>query len=79
MENTDESVSQGIRVLMLRKGMKQSEIVKAAGLKLTYFSSRINGHRGWTLNDLDRIAAALGLSGAADIISVAEREQSLAA
>ena len=79
MADTTENVNRGIRILLVRKGMKQTDLMKSAGLKQNYFTTRINGHRDWTLKELDRISIALGLTGAPDIISLADKEQQLTA
>ncbi|MCI1660949.1 helix-turn-helix domain-containing protein [Bifidobacterium psychraerophilum] len=73
MSNTTEIVNQGIRVQMLKKGMKQADMQKAADFKQSYFSTRINGHRQWTLQDLDKIAKALDLQSALSLLSVADQ------
>lgn len=66
-----ESVASEIRAEMGRKGITQSTLAVELGESQPWLSRRINSGAGRTpldVNDLDRIAAALGLS-AADLVT----------
>lgn len=50
-----------VRVQMARKMVNQAQLAQASGLSEPYLSQRLNGHRVFTLHDLERVAAALGI------------------
>jgi transcriptional regulator with XRE-family HTH domain len=79
MSNISKPVNKTIRIGLVRTGITQKKLAEKAGMHITYFSSRINGHHEWTLADLDGIATALGWNSAVDLLSAAENEQGLAA
>jgi len=79
MADTMEKVNRGIRILLVSRGMKQTDLMRETGIKPNYFSRRINGHRDWTLSDLDKIADAFGLGSAARLMSISLSDQAVAA
>ncbi|WP_280442256.1 helix-turn-helix domain-containing protein [Nocardia brasiliensis] len=54
-----------IRAELARRGATVKDLAAASGLKPTYLGSRIRGEAPLNLNDIEAIAAALGLSFAA--------------
>ena len=50
-----------ILVGIVRKGSSKNAVAKSAGVPLTTFSRKINGHGDFTLRELGDIACALGL------------------
>lgn len=58
-----------ILVGIVRKGCSKNAVAKDAGIPLTTFSRKINGHGDFTLRELGDIASALGLQ-LADILPV---------
>ena len=82
MSNTTSGVNQAIRVNLTRKGMTQKELADKAGMKLEYLNVRLNGHRSWSIDELDAMADALGIGRAIDLLRLADAEtgsQALAA
>lgn len=70
--NTDEITSAtitNILVGIVRKGSSKSSLAKSAGIPLTTFSRKINGHGDFTLRELGDIAKALDLV-LADILPI---------
>lgn len=57
-------VGQNIRRERERRGIPQDELAHRADIHVTYLSGVENGHRNITLNVLERLARALGLSEA---------------
>jgi len=57
-------VGRNIRAARERRGLQQDALAHEAGIHVTYLSGVENGHRNMTLNVLERIARALGLSEA---------------
>jgi transcriptional regulator with XRE-family HTH domain len=55
-------VAEEIRVAMARKRMNQSELARHIGVSVPWVNDRLNGLTEIKLNDLPRIAAALGVS-----------------
>lgn len=51
-----------ILVAIARSGSNKNKIAKAAGVPLTTFSRKINGHGDFSLRELGNIADALGLT-----------------
>ena len=57
-------VGENIRAAREARGLQQDALAHDAGIHVTYLSGVENGHRNITLNVLERIAKALGLSEA---------------
>lgn len=74
MTTTTEIVNRGIRILLIDKGMSLKTLREGVGLKPNYFSTHINGHRPWSLADLDGIAKIFGLEGATQLLQTAEQK-----
>ena len=64
-ENPKLLVANNIRALRLQKGMSQESLAEAAGLHRTYVGAIERGERNVTLNTLQEVADALGVSSAA--------------
>lgn len=82
MRNTTSGVNQAIRVNLTRKGMTQKELADKTGMRLEYLNVRLNGHRSWSIDELDAMADALGIGRAIDLLRIADAEtnsQALAA
>ena len=52
-----------IREEMVRAGLSITELADETGLKRPYLSLRLNGHRGFNADDLDRIGRVLDVPG----------------
>lgn len=57
-------VGRNVKRLREARGLPQDELAHRAGIHVTYLSGVENGHRNITLNVLERIAGALGVSEA---------------
>lgn len=82
MNRTTEGVNLAIRVNLTRKGMSQKQLAEEAGMSLCYLNKRVNGHRSWSIDDLDAIASAMGIGKALDLLRLADSDsasQALAA
>lgn len=75
MSNISKPVNKTIRIGLVRTGITQKKLAEKAGMHITYFSSRINGHHEWTLADLDSVAKVLGWGTAVNLLSAAENEE----
>lgn len=64
-----------IRDEAARIGMTITKLAEKTGLKRPYISLRLNGHRGFTVVDLDKIGGALG-TPAWELMYRARAEQS---
>lgn len=58
-------VGHNIRRERERLGLPQDELAHRAGIHVTYLSGVENGHRNITLNVVEKIARALGVTEAA--------------
>lgn len=74
MSSTTSGVNKAIRVNLTREGMTQKELADKAGMRLAYFNIRLNGHRSWSIDDLDAMAGALGIGRAIDLLQLADAE-----
>lgn len=54
-----DAVAKEIRVLLVRREMKQTELAARLGVNEMWLSRRLRGAQALDLNDLDRIAAVL--------------------
>jgi transcriptional regulator with XRE-family HTH domain len=68
-----ESVAEEIRVALARRRMRQSHLARQLGTSDQWLSIRLRGIQPIDLNDLQRIAAALGVS-VVDLIPAGERD-----
>ncbi|WP_421932365.1 helix-turn-helix domain-containing protein [Phenylobacterium sp.] len=57
-------VGRNVKRLREAQGLPQDELAHRAGIHVTYLSGVENGHRNITLNVLERIAGALGVTEA---------------
>ena len=57
-----ELVSQEVRAWMARQGIKQAELAEALGITQQAVSHRLTGRTSWNLDDLEPVAALLGVS-----------------
>lgn len=55
--------------------MTQKDLAEKAGMKLDYLNVRLNGHRSWSIEELDAVAEALGIGGALDLLKAADFEK----
>lgn len=62
METIDERLATEIRVALARQRLSQSDLARALGVSAPYVTRRMRGDLSWTVSELDRIAAWLGLS-----------------
>lgn len=63
--------ARNLRATRLRQGLTQEELADRASLHRTYVGSVERGERNVTLDSLDRIAKALGVT-AVDLLTVKE-------
>lgn len=68
-------VAEEIRVLMARRRMKQSQLARLLGVNDQWVSVRLRGAQEIGLNDLQAIAAALGVQPAALLGETASTER----
>ena len=59
-----ERVAEEIRVLLARRRMSASELARQAGMTQPYISRRLTGEIAFDVDDLDKIAVALGVKPA---------------
>lgn len=69
-EMLSERVAEEIRVVMARRKMRQSQLARQMGSNEQWLSVRLRGVQEIGLNDLGRIADALGMS-ASQIVAAA--------
>jgi transcriptional regulator with XRE-family HTH domain len=69
-----ERVAEEIRALMARKRVRQSHLARELGVSEQWISVRMRGVQPIDLNDLDRIARALGVS-IIDLIPAGDRKR----
>lgn len=54
------STNTNILVMIAKSGSNKNKVAKTAGIPLTTFSRKINGHGDFSLRELGNIAEALG-------------------
>ena len=74
MNQTAKGVNLAIRVNLTRKGMSQKQLAEETGMSLCYLNKRVNGHRSWSIDDLDAIASAMGIGKALDLLKLADSD-----
>ncbi|MDF7665693.1 helix-turn-helix transcriptional regulator [Bifidobacterium sp. ESL0745] len=79
MTSLTKSINQAIRVNLTRRGMSQQQLSAQTGIGFDYISKHINGHRVWSIEDIDKIAKTFEMEGAAELLASAKDEQRLAA
>lgn len=57
-----EAVAEALRVEMARRRMTQRSLAEATGLSQSYIGRRMTGDMPFTTDDLERIAAVLGIT-----------------
>lgn len=57
-----QQAAEEIRVILARRRMSASELARRTGLKQPYMSRRMTGETAFDLDDLEVIAAALGVT-----------------
>lgn len=60
-----EAVVVAVRVEMARQGVTQTRLAELTGLSQAYISRRMTGDTALDVDDLDKVAAALGVPAAA--------------
>lgn len=68
-----QRVSENIRVLMARRGVKQPQIAEILGISQAAISRRMNGQTTWNVDDLEQIGAAFEVS-VAELIGTPETD-----
>lgn len=63
-ENSNQILAHNLRALRAERGWSQEEFADRCGLHRTYVGAIERGERNVTLNTLDNIAGALGISSA---------------
>ena len=63
-EHPNKTLAHNLRVLRLAKGWSQEEMAEECGLHRTYVGAIERGERNVTLNTLNNLAKALGVSAA---------------
>lgn len=76
MNRATTGVNKAIRVNLTRNEMTQKDLAEKTGMKLGYLNVRLNGHRSWSIDELDAIADALGTGRALDLLKLADEEES---
>lgn len=51
-----------VRVIMARRGLRQTDLVKLAGRSQAHWSKRLNGLVGFAVADVETLAAGFGLT-----------------
>ena len=64
MSNLLQTFSQNVRALRLAAGLSQEQLAELAGLHRTYIGSIERGERNVSLQNVERIAAALRVAPA---------------
>lgn len=59
---TQAVVTTAIRVEMARQQLTQDRLARMAGMRQQQLSRRMSGRTPWDVADLDRLAAALGVT-----------------
>ena len=62
MKDTREAVAAEVRAAAGRAGLKQSELARLASMKATSMNRKWNSETAFTVDELMRIADALGIS-----------------
>lgn len=78
MNKLDKYLSIAIKVQAAREGMTLKDIQSKAGIGQTTFTERINNHRSWAANEIDKIAKALGLTDGIALYDIARNECDIA-
>lgn len=55
-------VSKQVEGVLVQRGMNRADFARAMGRGRTWATAKLNGQRRWTVDDLDEIAATLGVS-----------------
>lgn len=61
-QSTRQVVTENIRALMARRGIKQPQIMALLGLSQPAVSRRLSGQLSWNIDELERIGGAFGVS-----------------
>ena len=75
---TQQAVAQAVKVQRVRAGIaSEADLARRAGISPSGLSKRLSGDIRMDLNDVDRLAVALGLGDGFDLMSLARAERSL--
>lgn len=76
MDNSDQFVRQAVNVQLTRKKITQRELAKQIGVSYSYINGLL--HQGtWSISVMDKVASALGLSNAFELMALAKNEREL--
>lgn len=64
-----------VRALTQEHGISQTQIAERLNRVQSYVSLRMQGRKAWTTNDLDVLAAMLGMTGMSLLSEVARRSR----
>ena len=59
---TSAQICENIATMLFRARMSQRDLSRVTGLSQTTVSHKLRGRNSWTINDLERIGAALSVS-----------------
>lgn len=71
-------ISRAIRVQAIRCERSLTQVRRQAGYAPTTFGERLKGTKAWNMEDIDRLAKALGMSDGWALYDVARHEAELA-
>lgn len=71
MRTTSEQVADYINTIMKRAGLTQNDLEKTLKRSHGYVNTRVNKERSWNLDELDLIAALIGLRDGLELIAKA--------
>jgi transcriptional regulator with XRE-family HTH domain len=72
---TREQLARNLRLIRAQKGISQEELADLAGLHRTYVGSVERGERNISIDNIEKLAKALGVS-VADLIGKGQHEAS---
>jgi transcriptional regulator with XRE-family HTH domain len=58
-KSLQDAVSEEVRVLLIRRGMKQIDLADALGWRKAFLSHRLMGRTPWDVNDLEALSKVL--------------------
>jgi transcriptional regulator with XRE-family HTH domain len=74
MDDSQKFVRQAVDVQMTRKKMSQRALAKQIGVSYSYLNGLMN-QGDWTISVMDKVASALGLKNAFELMTLAKNER----
>lgn len=72
--SAQETITQAVESARRQRGLSRAELARTLGVDRGWVTLKLNRHRGWRVEDLDLLAARLGMPAAAFLVPAAPDE-----